>query len=387
MISYEKKYSINENTYLGSDLVNLIEVTPINGNIASLNILFKPKMAKISKPGVYAVFFDNILLYLGKYQGTSKDAFGGCVNRERWCKHLATITLRGKKVSCKPSTLQKVKNEPNLKSAFYDFLGEFDEDVFVGDRGCVTVLPRIQFAINNWKEFENLTSQDLARFKFHYISFENKKATSTGEYREVITDLEDKFIEKFHPLLNVKGKDPSKTKIVNIEQYKLFLKNNLTPLEKKNDIRKKFKNSKIYTDKDIFDIENDNLNLFISFMEGRGLDPQFIEESINYLDSDTSLNYYFTDIPDFRITGIIGAYKNGNPNRRVLITIKLPKKKRELKVNVFLPIEHLDRSLQKLSRTVRNTIPTEISIPFMQLNTHSDLLVRIISALKSYYNL
>lgn len=387
MISYEDKYSINENTYLGSDLVNLIEVTPINGNIASLNILFKPKKAKISEPGVYAIFFDNKLLYLGKYQGTSKDAFGGCVNRERWCKHLATITLRGKKVSCKPSTLQKVKNEPNLKNAFYDSLGEFDEDVFVGDRGCITVLPRIQFAINNWKEFENMTSQDLARFKFHYISFENKKATSTAEYREVITDLEEKFIEKFHPLLNVKGKDPSKTKIVNIEQYQQFLKNNLTLLEKKNDIRNKFKNSKIYTDKDIFDIEHDNLNLYISYMEGRGLDPQFIEGPINYLDSDTSLNYYLTDIPDFRITGIIGAYKNGNPIRRVLITIKLPKKKRELKVNVLLPIEHLDRSLQKLSRTVRNTIPTEISIPFKKLNPHSDLLVRIISALKSYYNL
>ena len=379
-------FNINENIYIGADLIDLNEVLPISGNIDSLNLLFNPKTQKISEPGIYAIFFEDLLLYIGKYQGKSKDPFGGCVNRNRWCKHLATITLRGKKVSCKRATLTRIKSDKNFKNKFYEIFGEFDENVFIGDRGCITVEPRIKFALDKWSIFEKLTSHDLSRFKFHYISLQHDKEIDTEKYRKAISDLEEKFIGYFHPLLNVKGKDSSKTKIVDIDKYRDFLKSNLSLSENEHEVEELFKNSKSDLNKDAFDIEDNNLDLFFKVMERKGINPRFVDESISYLDSNTSLDYYFTHIPDFRISGSKETYKNGNIIKRVLITIKIPKVKKEIKLNALLPIEYLDKSLLRFSRTVKDTLPTEISIPFVELDNNSDLLSKVLVSIHKYHD-
>jgi hypothetical protein len=379
-------FNINENIYIGADLIDLNEVLPISGNIDSLNLLFNPKTQKISEPGIYAIFFEDLLLYIGKYQGKSKDPFGGCVNRNRWCKHLATITLRGKKVSCKRATLTRIKSDKNFKNKFYEIFGEFDENVFIGDRGCITVEPRIKFALDKWSIFEKLTSHDLSRFKFHYISLQHDKEIDTEKYRKAISDLEEKFIGYFHPLLNVKGKDSSKTKIVDIDKYRDFLKSNLSLSENEHEVEELFKNSKSDLNKDAFDIEDNNLDLFFKVMERKGINPRFVDESISYLDSNTSLDYYFTHIPDFRISGSKETYKNGNIIKRVLITIKIPKVKKEIKLNALLPIEYLDKSLLRFSRTVKDTLPTEISIPFVELDNNSDLLSKVLFSIHKYHD-
>lgn len=387
MIKLDKIFNINEKVYCGSALVDLNQVFPITGNIDSLNLLFKPRTQKISEPGIYAIFFDDLLLYIGKYQGTSKDPFGGCVNRNRWCKHLATITLRGKKVSCKRATLTALKSDQKMKNKLDEVLGEFDENVFIGDRGCITVGPRIRFALDKWDIFRNLTNDDLSRFKFHYMSFEHDKEIDTAQYRRAISDLEDKFIGHFNPLLNVKGSDQSKTKIADINKYRDFLKSNLSLPEDGIGLGSLSDTSKIELNEDAYDIEDNNLLLFLKAMERKGIDSRFADTAISYLDSNTALDYYFTQIPDFRISGITGTYKNGNLIKRVLITIKIPKVGKQIKSNVLLPIEYLDESLLKFSRTVKDTLPTQIVIPFAELGNEHEFLNKILISIQNYYNL
>jgi len=391
MIMIKEKYKITEHTYLGSDLVDLNKVLPISGNVASLNLLFTPKTNKISEPGIYSIFFDDMLLYIGKYQGKSKDPFGGCVNRDRWCKHLATLTLRGKKVSCSLTTLinleNDIRNNSKLKVAYDEIFGQFNRDVFVGDRGFVTVYPRVRFAMDKWSIFKNLTSDDLSRFKFHYISFSHDNDMETLTYREVISFLEEKLIEHFHPILNVKGKDPAKTKNIDIIRYKEFLNNNFSLEENKDKVKLALNNSRFEYNEDVSDFEKNNLNLFLNKMERNHINSKFIDEIIDYLDSYTTLDYYFTDIPDFRISGVIGKYKNGKIVKRVLTTIKILKIKKQVKFNVLLPIQCLDQSLLRFSRVVKNTLSTEIAIPFSDLNNNLDLLIKVLVSVQKYHDL
>ena len=79
----------------------------LNGQLNYANYIFKEKECtkenQFKGAGIYGVFLDEELIYVGKFQGQKKDWTRGNVVKSRWTKHVGTLTMLDKNVSFKPT--------------------------------------------------------------------------------------------------------------------------------------------------------------------------------------------------------------------------------------------------------------------------------------------
>lgn len=170
--------------------------------------------AELTGPGIYAICYDQQLIYIGKYLGLKENAFAGNVARLRWVQHLGSMTMRDRRVSLSKRSLD-VLLDPNFAHRRHPLIGSlvhaFDHERVSGstkpflqrDRGCLSTINRILFAIEHWPLFSQALGPALGGFSFHYFQVEKPcSEIPVKELRSLISALEDRLVEAFRPRCN-----------------------------------------------------------------------------------------------------------------------------------------------------------------------------------------
>ena len=92
-----------------AELVEATEGEAWPGNPVWMNVSFRVRrnnQFEFPGAGLYVIFLDEQLIYLGIYAGSKGDPYSGSALRDRWLKHVGTITFRGKKISLRPSAIR-----------------------------------------------------------------------------------------------------------------------------------------------------------------------------------------------------------------------------------------------------------------------------------------
>lgn len=181
--------------------------SPIPGNPSWMNVNFKAKPVNNESlfigPGIYAGFFDNQLIYIGKYLGRKANPFSGNILDARWVKHLGSMTLRGRQLSFSRSALYEI-TQRDLVDELVE-IKKADFDTLNRDRGMLCTLNRFVFGMSNWSSFNRLNQEVLARFQFVYIRVDQHPILNHLSYetiRNMISIVEDNLVARLKPRCN-----------------------------------------------------------------------------------------------------------------------------------------------------------------------------------------
>lgn len=190
--------------FQGSDVIDVRQDQPLRGNPAFADLVFRPRRnlapSVVAGAGVYATLFDNRLIYLGKFQGTKGNPFGGNVVDARWTKHMATLTLRGRRISVPNQTIIELSSRHPDHPAVIGIMGA-DQGFLSTDKGCISSLNRIRFAMQHWDAFADFNSRVLNRFQFLYCQMQ-PRSVSEDWIRGAVSDLERDLVAQLQPPCN-----------------------------------------------------------------------------------------------------------------------------------------------------------------------------------------
>lgn len=161
--------------YQAADLLTLEDVGLRPGKPAWANLRARPNprwryARELAGPGLYGLFLDDALFYVGLHTGGRKRAFGDSV-LDRWYKHVVNHTLRWSELAFAPNQLVRVlgdkdsKVAPDLAACLPD--GR-DSDLSSLEklpltRGANATYNKARFASRHWDVFGPGAEDDLLR--------------------------------------------------------------------------------------------------------------------------------------------------------------------------------------------------------------------------------
>ena len=160
--------------YNASEFLSAHVVTPLARGPAFFNLEFKPKSdgpARIGGCGLYCVSYRGQAIYLGKFLGTESNPFSGDLQRIRWERHIASLTMRGHKVSLGKRVLSKLRKE-SRGCALASDLCQADLSTMTHYRGYHASYNRVRFAAQYWNALQGDPAEFLHHFDFGYVRFE-----------------------------------------------------------------------------------------------------------------------------------------------------------------------------------------------------------------------
>lgn len=194
--------SIIEN---GAELVEATEGEAWPGNPAWLNVSFRPRKSArsdFSGADIYVIFLDERLIYLGIYAGSKDDPYSGSALKDRWLKHVGTVTFRGKKLSLRPSAFQ-----PPASMAEHPLFGELGAagPNIRRSQGMEASHRKAMFAAEHSDLREQSIDEVLKRLTIGYVRadhrpdecWHSKKAAKRG-----LCEIEALLVQELCPPLN-----------------------------------------------------------------------------------------------------------------------------------------------------------------------------------------
>ena len=169
----------------------------------------KETVTEFAGAGLYALCFDNELIYLGSYLGV-KSSTGlntGNVVGSRWWTHVGSITGRGHKVHVARQSVASLADEFGQDHPMViGFTSASTPDLLHKDAGCLAPLRRLRFAADRWDEFGKDDGQPeavLKRFTFIYarVNVPSDCMDSTATRTEIV-NRERGLIEELAPPCN-----------------------------------------------------------------------------------------------------------------------------------------------------------------------------------------
>ena len=217
--------------HLATEVIDYVKAPNLEGYFSYDTFRFKPKKdVNFIKGGggLYGIFYEGLLIYVGKYQGTQKDFFAGDIITARWIKHIATITLKGNKVSFSERSYNQIvafieeigDNEFKNHLELFDSLILGDYDLFTTDRGCMSTFDRFKFALDIWKDPDHSIDNMLSKLSFVYCRLDGNIETSFA--RDIVSMSENEVLSKTHPRCNAISNRIDKGSFTEIEVTDLF---------------------------------------------------------------------------------------------------------------------------------------------------------------------
>jgi hypothetical protein len=161
--------------------------------------------------GVYAIGFDNHLIYIGSYLGSGGRVadFSGDVVKDRWWAHIGAITARGCKVHIAKRSLDALKLELGASHVMVEgLLKATDHQLLHKDAGDLATLRKLRFAGQRSQDFfasRNNCLEILKRFQFVYVRFNRlAKNEDRNSLKDRIESAEKNLIQKLAPICNAK---------------------------------------------------------------------------------------------------------------------------------------------------------------------------------------
>lgn len=208
--------------YTADDLFTLRETIPVAGKPAWMNLraVVRPEWRgepeALTGPGVYGVFLDGSLFYIGLYAGKAGRPFGGSV-LERWSKHATYHILRAPEVAFAQSQLDRIFGEltrPAVDMAACVALKRSGaESPLVEKHGGSCTFNKARFAARHWETLgPGNEATLLARISFVYHrlprSWDSRRETIEGEVasrwvkRQWLRPVEKALIRALRPICN-----------------------------------------------------------------------------------------------------------------------------------------------------------------------------------------
>lgn len=167
--------------------------------------------------GIYAICFDDHLIYIGSFLGSGGAKVGGLkaatfvgdVASGRWWQHFGSITARSHKLNVAPSTLDHLDEEFGPDHPIVVGFRAATPDLSK-DAGCLGARERLRFAAQHFAEFVGEQVEPahvLSRFCYVYVRFDAlPKGMDAYELSRWIEDTETRLIESLHPEVNTVGR-------------------------------------------------------------------------------------------------------------------------------------------------------------------------------------
>jgi hypothetical protein len=213
--------------YFADDIFTIDLVTPFPGMPSWTNLNFRKKNSENHKifygPGIYAIFFEKYLIYIGKFLGKKGDPFAGDIREERWRKHLGTISIRDRNISFSPRTLEEIRKKNLSIFKAMDWSNEELVKFLTQDR--IRSTPnRFSFGLQTgWCYKERISEKDLHNFQFLYLSLnkEDLNDIDVDNIRNLVSNAENELIKSFQPYCNSSttlSSDPNNFKKYGVEE-------------------------------------------------------------------------------------------------------------------------------------------------------------------------
>lgn len=151
--------------------------------------------------GLYLIGYRGTVAYVGKFLGTVSAPFTSDIRHHRWSRHIATLTLRGERLSIPARTRSTLTAVDEFGEEFRAVVSRIPTK----DRGCVTSMNRVRFAHQHWVSFRNADASSLlAQFAFAYVrvTIAHPRAGDIMELRRRIELAEAKAIHALLPPAN-----------------------------------------------------------------------------------------------------------------------------------------------------------------------------------------
>jgi hypothetical protein len=159
---------------------------------------------KLRGPGIYAIFFDAKLIYVGKFLGHRTSPFSQNISRARWDKHLGTMTLRGRHISWPGQTLDRiVRDFPDATPV--QEMRAATRETLCRDRGMQSSYNRFRFGDAHWARFSTIDASVLGGFRFLYVQVQNTPLVSDlgiDGIRAAVSEAENILVSRLRPQCN-----------------------------------------------------------------------------------------------------------------------------------------------------------------------------------------
>lgn len=200
-------------TYTASSLFKLTPAQPIQGHFQDSPFHFRNATSGVGVfggAGLYAIFYKDSLIYIGKFLGTRVDWTKGSILAARWVKHLKALTLLGRETSFSQKAWSRVQREiessesahPEPVKTLRLNIRASDSELMTMDMGCKVSFEKYLFAeqmrAENGDPAVALDDLDLL-----YVRYAGSQDTSI--VRERVTAAESEAIRKYRPRCNVLG--------------------------------------------------------------------------------------------------------------------------------------------------------------------------------------
>ena len=167
--------------------------------------------------GIYAICFDDQLIYIGSFLGRGGITVGGLkaatfvgdVASGRWWQHFGSIIGRSHKLNVAPSTLAHLDEEFGPDHPMVVALRAVTPNLSK-DAGCLGARERLRFAARHFAEFSGEHVEPthvLPRFSYVYVRFDAlPEGMNAYKLSRWIKDTETRLIESLHPAVNTAGR-------------------------------------------------------------------------------------------------------------------------------------------------------------------------------------
>lgn len=156
--------------------------------------------------GLYFFMHHGHLVYIGKFLGTIRDAFGGDIFSARWNRHISTLSLRGSKIAISQANWARASAQ-GLPANLLAELQAADAVKLAKDRGFMVPYKRLMYAAQHWAEFSGSPATWLPNIDVGYLQLDPAAWShrSVFELREEVSEAEKLVIEQIPTVLNGPG--------------------------------------------------------------------------------------------------------------------------------------------------------------------------------------
>lgn len=170
--------------------------------------------------GLYYFMHHGHLVYIGKFLGTIRDAFGGDIFSARWNRHISTLSLRGSKIAISQANWARASAQGSPANLLAE-LHAANAVKLAKDRGFMVPYKRLMYAAQHWAEFSGSPATWLPNIDVGYLQLDPAAWShlSISDLRKKVTKAEDLAIEQIPTVLNGPGEfDAALTKKLSKDQ-------------------------------------------------------------------------------------------------------------------------------------------------------------------------
>ena len=366
-------------TFRADEIISVERKVPLQNALPFADTIFKGKAKhhNFGGAGLYAAYFDDQLIYIGKFMGRKGNWAGGNVVEARWTKHIGTFSMRARHIGFSARAFAEITrhieaSESGIPAELADGVRNAKKELLCRETGCMSTFSRFRVASDIWR----LTNGevDLGRFNFIYSKLQGD--WSTEPVRALVSAAETDVLRRHHPPGNTIARRvvaalPSAEQLAEIFESSLA---DLSTNAGEPSLAKPYR-SIVEERAQIEPEETGSALRFEEKIAGAPLEVrQFVDALHSAIAGIGNADVEYTNVPDLRIRRLDGS-RRGFIN---VATIEWQKQKQRILLKTLLNETELLKFGLRLNRRGSSVLAHESFLDVEFLRQHQDQAVNAI---------